>query len=396
MMFQQFQYVALLSVLFACAVEAWAEGPKARSKEQKSAVVLDSFPMASELLLGKLPVKVTPKREYRIKAGMSGILKLDVDPIGGEFEAGARLGGIDTERLALDQQLLEIQESLLRVRDVPEKEFQRKSKVQQLEGSLAALESEVSLSKAILRDPKKYQDLFPIDGEDGLKSLHAELEKMVSEMADLKALLVSTRSLEFGQLERDNLVKSFELKKLQFELQKQHSYLTVPFSCEVQFIYPYDPEEDNYVGSGAEIAILRDKSEIHAHVPIFDSRWRALLKPRLSLRLRVRSKSMRAVFFRSSIQSESGTERLIYSFRFREEDHKHLTNHIGGSVEGDIFYRLEHPAYIIPKFKLLSQAPEAFKRGGWSGIVESLFPGHEFVKEGLNEVAVQAPHDPKE
>ena len=81
---------------------------------------LKGFRESSRILVGKLPIRVAPRREYLIKAGASGLIELYVPPKPGNFKAGDRLGGIDVQRLELDEELMTLSESLLKEKEIPQ------------------------------------------------------------------------------------------------------------------------------------------------------------------------------------------------------------------------------------------------------------------------------------
>ena len=121
---------------------------------------LKGFRESSRILVGKLPIRVAPRREYLIKAGASGLIELYVPPKPGNFKAGDRLGGIDVQRLELDEELMTLSESLLKEKEIPQWHLQRKAQVDQLTTQLTALEGERELAENMLADPQKYKDLF--------------------------------------------------------------------------------------------------------------------------------------------------------------------------------------------------------------------------------------------
>ena len=123
---------------------------------------LNGFRESSRILVGKLPITVTPRREYVIKAGTSGLIELYVPPKPGNFKAGDRLGGIDVQRVELDEELMALSESLLKEKEIPQWHLQRKAQVDQLTAKLTTLEGERELASNMLADPKKYEDLFSV------------------------------------------------------------------------------------------------------------------------------------------------------------------------------------------------------------------------------------------
>lgn len=385
------QLVVLTTVL-CCAGFISAEEVAGPSEKSRQSFRAENYRLSERILIGKLPIVVTPKREYIIKANSSGLLKLYVDPHPQSFKTGDKLGGIDTERIELDERLLELGENLLSKRDIPEAKLQRRNKIQQLERRQATLDAEIKLINQVIQNPEKYKDIF--GRAEDQETIKTSLAKQTKEREALGGLLKFVKSPEFEELEHEELTTKFELKKLQFEMRQRDAYLTVPFDGDVKFVFPYVQDELNFVGSGTDIAVVQDKSEIFAQVPILDSDWRSLIESRMELSLRTSSGVTTASFQSSSKQIVSGKERLVYSFMFRPEDHKHLQNYMGGSVEGSVYYRLDKAAHLVPKFLLASMDTAAFKSGGWEGVVASILPEYQVVYVGLNNIALGKKPEP--
>ena len=364
-----------------------------QDKKQSTVPRLDPsrFPERSRILIGKLPIMVTPRREYVLKAGTSGLIELYVPAKPGNFKAGDRLGGIDVARLKIDEELMELSESLLKEKEIPQWRLQRKTQIDQLMNQLNTIEGERKLAEQMIANPEKYKELFKGTGEGrelrgrSLKDFLSGLKSHQEEVEEVLAFLESDRkeALELGELR-----KKFELKKMQFELRQQEAYLSVPFDGQVQFLFPYVLGEKNYVALGSELALVRDIEEIQGQVPIIDTRWRLLRKDKIELEVAVANGVALAKYARSLKKDVSGSERLIYSFLFDPSDTPSLMNHMAGTVEGKLFYNFGRKAHLAPKFLLVSLAPESFRAGGWTGLVKDLLPGYELVHVGLNAIAL--------
>ena len=90
---------------------------------------MQMFKNADRILMGEIMVKVIPRREYMVKAGATGEIKLNPQFMQGMVEAGQELGGIDMESLLLQKELLEIEESFFRERKLPQSKLQRISEI---------------------------------------------------------------------------------------------------------------------------------------------------------------------------------------------------------------------------------------------------------------------------
>ncbi len=326
-----------------------------------------------------------------IKAGASGLIELYVPPKPGNFKAGDRLGGIGVQRIELDKELMNLSESLLKEKEIPQWHLQRKAQVDQLTTQLTTLEGERALAENMLADPKKYEDLFKgvrKGKEMGGRSIEEYLKELKSHHKQLKEILAFIESDRKEELELGELVKKFELRKMQFELRQKEAYLTVPFDGRVSFVFPYVSGEKNYVVLGTELALVRDLKEISGQVPILDSRWRLLEKSMLELEVTVANGVALAKYAKSFKKDLSGSEKLVYSFLFDRSDNQGLMNHMAGTVEGKLFYNFGRKARLVPKFLLVSLDPEVFRKEGWKGLVKRFVPDYELLRVGLQSVAL--------
>ena len=377
-------------VFLSSGVMAWAQGSSATS-ENIPRVNLNSFREKNRILVGKLPVMVTPFREYTLKAGASGEIEMYVPVKTEKYEAGHRLAGIDAERLKLDQELMDISEVLLDEKEIPQWHLQRKSQIEQLEAQLTNVKSERMMAEQMVRDPKKFEGLFKgsFDAEKmkGENLLLYILKREKDELR-LKEILSFMNSDRKETLEIGELKKKFELRKLQFEMRMKEAYLTMPFAGQVEFLFPFVEGERNYIQRGMEVAVVRDMQKINGLAIIADSRLRLLEKSRIELQVETAT-GMAVGKYSKSVKKEGPTgERMVYSFEFPPTYGNSLQNLLGGQVDGRLYYSMKNPVRIVPKFLLVSLSPSVFRAEGWGGLVKSFFPGHELVHVGLSSVAV--------
>ena len=140
------------------------------------------FRETNRVLVGEISIKVTPLREYTLKAGSTGLIELYVPTKPGSYKLGDRLGGVDTARLQLDQELMDLSESMLREKDIPQWHLQRKSQIDQLDNQLSKIEGERSLTQQMLANPEKYKELFQSSNQgDGNHS--KDLAKYLNELS---------------------------------------------------------------------------------------------------------------------------------------------------------------------------------------------------------------------
>ena len=243
----------------------------------------------------------------------------------------------------------------------------------------------------MLADPQKYKDLFKgmrKGREMGGRSVEDYLVELKEHQKQLQEILAFIESDRKEELEVGELVKKFELKKMQFELRRKEAYLTVPFDGRVNFVFPYVTGEKNYVAMGTELVVVRDLKEIFGQVPILDSRWRLLEKSKLELEVAVANGVALAKYAKSFKKAVSGSENLIYSFLFEASNNQRLMNQMSGTVEGKLFYDFGRKARLVPKFLLVSLDPEVFRKHGWKGLVGRFVPDYELLHVGLQSVAL--------
>ena len=202
--------------------------------EKNRALTLNptGFRESDRLLIGKVSLKVTPLREYIMKAGSTGLFELDVPYQSAFFKLGDRLGGIDTARLKLDQELMSLSESMLKEKDIPQWHLQRRSQIEQFENQLAKIEGERSLAEQMLANPEKYRELFQASKKDDVnqtEDLKTYLQTLATHENQVKEMLSFVQSERKEELELGEIKKKFELRKMQFDMRMQEAYLTVPF-----------------------------------------------------------------------------------------------------------------------------------------------------------------------
>ncbi|MBT3666490.1 MAG: hypothetical protein HN548_03355 [Opitutae bacterium] len=364
----------------------------AQTKKNRSQTLNPTgFKESDRLLIGKVSLKVTPLREYKMKAGSTGLFELEVPYKSASFKLGDRLGGIDTARLEIDQELMRLSESMLKEKDIPQWHLQRRSQIEQFENQLAKIEGERSLAEQMLANPEKYRELFQSSNRADVnqtEELKTYLKTLSTHEQQVKEMLIFVESERKEELELGELKKKFELRKMQFDMRMQEAYLTVPFDGELDFLFPYVEGEKNYIQAGMDVAILRDLRELNGQVPIMDPDWRLYPKNRLELEVKSPRGNIVGKYSKSTSKEVSGGDELIYSFKFDPQDNLALKNQLRGRTDGTIYLRLIKPAHMVPKFLLVSLNPEIFRRDGWSGLVEDVCSGYELLDVGLYSIAI--------
>jgi hypothetical protein len=364
----------------------------AQSEKKRSQTLNPTgFKESERLLIGKVSLKVTPLREYKMKAGSTGLFELEVPYKSASFKLGDRLGGIDTARLEIDQELMNLSESLLKEKDIPQWHLQRRSQIEQFQNQLAKIEGERSLTEQMLANPEKYRELFQSSrGTDinQTEELKTYLQSLSTHEKQVKEMLLFVESERKEELELGELKKKFELRKMQFDMRMQEAYLTVPFDGELDFLFPYVEGEKNYIQAGMDVALLRDLRELNGQVPIMDPDWRLYPKNKLELEVKSPRGNVVGKYSKSTSKEVSGGDELIYSFKFDPQDNLALKNQLGGRTDGRMYLRLSKAGHMVPKFLLVSLNPKTFRREGWSGLVEDVCSGYELLEVGLYSVAI--------
>jgi hypothetical protein len=361
--------------------------------DQLSAQKLDpsNFKKSDRVLIGKVSLRITPLREYKMQAGATGLLELYVPYEKASYATGKRLGGVDTEKLELDQDLMDTSESLLTEKDIPQWHLQRRSKIEQLETQLTKIEAERAMTKQMLENPEKYKKIFQglgTEESNQTEELGSYLKSLSIHEDEIKTMLRYESSERKEELELGQMLKKFELRKMQFDQRIHQSYLTVPFAGEVDFLFPYIEGEENYIQAGMEVAVIRDMRELHGNVPIIDPDWRLYEKNFLELMVKTRKGNAVGRYLRSFTENISSKEELVYSFKFDAGDNESLRSQMGGTTEGSLFYKLPRFAHMVPKFLLVSLDSETFRDSGWNGVVEKLLPQYEILEVGLYSIAI--------
>ena len=350
-----------------------------------------AFKMENKVLVGEVRFKIIPLREDILKAGFSGLIELEVPYQDAFYEMGKRLGGIDIKRLALDQELMDLSESLMKEKDIPQWHLQRRSRIEQLENQLTKIEGERSLTRQMLDNPEKYEKIFKglgaVDNNQKME-LESYLESLFIHEKQIKEILSYANSERKKELELGQIIKKFELRKMQFDQRIYQSYLTLPFSGEVEFLFPYLEGEENYIQAGMDVAVVRDMRELHGHVPILDPEWRLFDENLLELVVKTRKGRVVGKYSRSFSQNISSKDELIYSFTFDSSDNMSLRAQMGGTTEGFLYHKLSRPAHMVPKFLLVSLDPDTFRNESWKGLVKKICSDYEILEVGLYSIAL--------
>ena len=143
------------------------------------------------------------------------------------------------------------------------------------------------------------------------------------------------------------------------------------------------------MSAGVDIARVRDVGRIFADAQILNSKWRLLSKNKLRLELRGSRGFVNGRYLESRETSHSGKPTLTYRFAFPEDTMGDLRPLLDGMVNASVLSRIGGAGSFGPKFLLVALAPDLFRKEGWPGLIAKLYPGHELVKVGLNQVAIR-------
>lgn len=354
------------------------------------ALPIQLFKESQRLLMGEIPVNLSPRREYIMKSGASGELKLKHGLRKVSYRAGEQLGGIDLEAFALQKELLAIEEALIMDRKLPQARMQKDTELAQYKKNLLRLDAEMKLTGRFLDDPEFYQQVYPTEESEAprIEDLNETLRELKASKGRIARMMTYLESGRFEELEIAEIEKQMKAKRIQFEKRELEVLLTVPFDGEVQILFPYIEGESNFVPAGLEIAKLRDFNQIFADAPILNSKLRLIPKSSLELEVLGANGPLIGRYKESLQMTGSGAPKLIYRFVFPTDRIVELRPLLDGTVEGKLFLKLSAPYIQVPKFLLVATNPEVFRARGWPGIVESALPGYRLESVGLNEVAV--------
>ncbi len=350
------------------------------------------FKESHRILVGEVLVKVFPRREYLIKAGASGELKLNYQQGKIKVEAGDELGGIDIETHQLQQDLLNIEESLHKEKKLPQAQLQRITEIDKFKERLSKIDSELRLTKKFLDNPDLFSQVYESDQSDSqlTQKLYSTLQDLNGSKKIIQERISYLENEKFQDLEIQEIEKKLKIKNLQFQARDREVRLTVPFSGELQYLYPYQTGERNFVASGVDIAKVRDINEIYVDAPIYNSKWRLISKDKLKLVLKSTSGEEVGNYLESREKNISGNAVLVYRFSFPKSKVENLRPMLDGMVDAKLYYSFEKPALLAPKFLLVSLNPVLFRERGWYGLIDELCPDFELIKVGLNQVGIRS------
>jgi len=376
----QMLYIMLLSLLLV---------GQSTAKE----ISLNSQPLkyekASVIQIGKISAKVEANKEYTLVPKTAGLLELEISPIPQKLKAGTVIGGMNLERLKLEERLLRLKREKLDTKEVIEKKMQQTSKVEQLTQKLEKNDLRLSLLDKIFEQPEVYANL--LNEELSLEDLREEQAHLQKDSEEVRILLDTIKSAEYSQMEEDELRINHQLRELQFDIQKRDSYFKMPFDGTIEFIYNYDTEAPNYIDASQEIAVLRDYSQIFAHATLTDGRWRDYDETKLRLSFEGSRMNNEARYTRHYSAEKSGKTDQVYVFGFDPKQSSLLQRYVGSTQESQVVHLLPENSYLLSKYELVAADVATFQTEGWKGLlgkVEGLGIKELDFIEGAYQIAV--------
>ena len=362
------------------------------------ALELSGFPQAQSILLGKVPVRVRPVREYVASALTAGTLELTLPYDTREIEAGTVFAQLDLERIQLEQRLLDLSERRLHEKELTEWQLSNQRNIEQIKQEISRIQSENALLNRLKADPE-VSAVF-LEGEenslpDGATSAET-VEAMLAENAERLELLRTFETLiqsePYEELEREFQVAKLEQQKLNLEQRMELARMDAPFGGRFQYLIPQPTGnlQEIRVRTGDDVARIRDMSELLAELAVTNEMWRSYPKARLQLKIGEGFSQVIANFETSSVQQVGGKEQLVYSFLVDPLYNTRAVGLIGGVVNGQLYLELNQDVALVPKLSILVGSVEAYRSGGWRAAVADAFPGHELVAIGESAIAVSA------
>lgn len=363
------------------------------------ALTAEDYPIAMEVVLGHVRAEVAARREGVISAPSSGLLELFVEPRSQELDKGVRVAELDREGREIEAQLLATERRLLETRERTDWESQRLDRVQRTESQLSQARSELAFLRRLKENPKQAGAFNLVDRasnpeEDDPGALMDSLIKRAKDRIDaLEDHLRNLRDPELGKLAWEEQKLRLRQKELALKARRRRSELVMPFTGELTLLVPVSGDERVFpVDAGQDLFRIRDLTEIFAHVPLENTRWRFLERSRLRVIVGQGRNAVPGMYHHDRVRTLNGKDVKVYSFLLPPGS-RAARAYIGGTVTGTLRMVLKAPARLVPKLDIIRAAPDGFRSGGYEGAVAAAFPGYELVVAGEESVAIRVNHE---
>lgn len=394
----RFCLVILALVFASCDREQFADtSVEAEEISQELIWSWDVFPQSSEMVLSSLPLDIQPKESFEIKSESSGVISLEVDRKLTHLRAGEVIARMDVETLNEQLERLNIQEEKQLLEDIKAEKLDVPENRKKVREELHEARRKVRKIELILNNPamKEYsQELFGGDIGDINDNALQEAKDQLS-LAENKMAWAE----EFGEAIRQGQQRiqemDMEKSKRQFEQTQERSVYKTPFAGELRLELNYvDGQREYTVAARETIATLNNFDEIHAHLKVGNAKWVSMPPQQLYVQLNDRNKTiMNFLDDRIEKDSRSRREERKYVFSVPLEGNQMLKRLVGTQITGELFYKLPHRCYIVPKYDVSLYALGKTDSTEWNVIVSQLWPDVKFVAEGRKYLALAKPSE---
>lgn len=349
------------------------------------------YPQQDFLLIGTVPATIEPRRAARFNAPMNGSIEIMLEARQGTAKEDTLLAWMDRERLELEGEVLALEATNSRVRQIPEKQLASLQQRHQLETRSSEIDQQLNFLSEIERKPELAR-LFTEDSEGFQLDKAATAEQLENEQALAETLLEALQTPENEALAQELAERKLAQRQLDYEKRLRDSQIRMPFDGHYQLMLPTEPGRTVYsVLQGDPILLTEDRSEIFGIVEVKGNHWRLLPRERLRLNFPgagALSPEETGRFAHSVLDDSGRRPTLFYHFKFDAENLSRVERLRGGVITAELLLDLrDEPAHMIPKADLINAFPNAFAEGWESGIRQHI-EGVRAIHVGQTAIAL--------
>jgi hypothetical protein len=322
---------------------------------------------------------------------MNGSIEIMAEARQGTAKENTLLAWMDRERLELEGEVLALETTHSRVREIPEKKLAGLQQRRQLETRSSEIDQQLSFLSEIERKPELAR-LFTEDS-DGFQQDKAETAEQLESERDLaENLLEALQTPENEALAEELAERKLAQRQLDYEKRLRDSQIRMPFDGHYRLMLPTEPGRTVYpVLQGDPILITEDRSELFGIVEVKGNHWRLLPRERLRLNFPgagALSPEETGRFAHSVLDDSGRRPTLFYHFKFDAGNLPRVERLRGGVITAELLLDLrDEPAHIIPKADLIQAFPNAFA-GGWESGIRQHVEGVQAIHIGQTAIAL--------
>ncbi len=349
------------------------------------------YPQQNFLLVGTVPTTIEARRSAQFKAPMNGSIELMIDATAGLAKEGALLAWMDRERLELEGDVLRLEATHHRVRDIPEKRLAALQQLRQLENRSSEIGQQLDFLGEIARKPE-LASLFTESVEAFNEEQVKTAEQLENEKALAERLSETLQAPENAELAEQLAEMKLQQRQLDYQKRLRDSQLRMPFDGHFRLLLPTEADRREYpVLQGDPILLAEDRSALFGVVEIKGNHWRSLPRERLLLNFPgagALGLEETGRFDRSVMEDSGRRPSLFYYFKFEGPHLQRIDRLRGGMVTAELLLDLrDSPAYVIPKADLLAAFPRSFANG-WEDGLRQHFGAIQAVHIGQHAIAL--------